>query len=92
MEDAGIPTVAVYVKGFQPVATDMTLPRVVVTRHPVGRPLGAPGDAQRQKEVIASALNLLETAEAGGTILEFPEPYRSGPLHPPFLALATSGV
>jgi hypothetical protein len=79
VEEAGIPTVGVYVKGFAQVAKDMALPRVLVTSHPVGRPLGAPGDAERQRSVVLAALRLLETADAGGTLMEFPEPYRPRP-------------
>jgi hypothetical protein len=79
VEEAGIPTVGVYVKGFAQVAKDMALPRVLVTRHPIGRPLGAPRDAERQTDVIRSALKLLDAAEAGSTLAEFPEPYRPRP-------------
>ncbi|MDW7709227.1 MAG: hypothetical protein SCH98_02040 [Deferrisomatales bacterium] len=78
-EEAGIPTVAVYVKAFEKVAREMSLPRVLLTRHPVGRPLGAPGDAERQKSVLLAALELLENAPANGSSLEFGEPYRLRP-------------
>ncbi|MFU8858608.1 MAG: hypothetical protein ACNA8S_16580 [Deferrisomatales bacterium] len=78
-EEAGIPTVAVYVKAFEKVAREMSLPRVLLTRHPVGRPLGAPGDAERQKSVLLAALELLENAPANGSSLEFGEPYRPRP-------------
>jgi len=78
-EQAGIPTVAVYVKAFERVAREMSLPRVLVTRHPVGRPLGAPGDAERQRAVLLTALELLETAPAGGSVREFEKPYRPPP-------------
>jgi hypothetical protein len=44
----------------------------------MGRPLGAPGDVQRQREVIEDALSLLETATAGGTVVERDAPYRAG--------------
>jgi hypothetical protein len=78
-EEAGIPTVAVYVKAFEKVAKEMALPRVLVTRHPVGRPLGAPGDAERQRNVLLAALELLESAPANGSIRGFEEPYRPWP-------------
>ena len=54
----------------------MGLPRTVITQHPMGRPLGAPGDEERQRAVLTRALNLL-TADAP-TITEFGEPYRPG--------------
>jgi len=77
VEEAGIPTASIYVRAFRHVAEDMTLPRTVITRHPMGRPLGAPGDGARHRDVVAAALGLLESAIAGGTLVELPEAYRS---------------
>lgn len=54
----------------------MGIPRTVVTRHPMGRPLGPPGDVTTQRRVVRAALELLETATHGGTVLELEEPYR----------------
>ncbi|RMG95868.1 MAG: hypothetical protein D6708_02845 [Candidatus Dadabacteria bacterium] len=79
LEDAGLPTVAIYVKAFARVAREMHLPRVLLTPHPLGRPLGAPGDRERQSQVLRAALDLLETAEANGALREFPLPYRPRP-------------
>jgi hypothetical protein len=42
----------------------------------MGRVLGAPGDAVRQREVLLAALDLLQTAVAGSTIRELPGSYR----------------
>ncbi|NOY45504.1 MAG: hypothetical protein GXP50_08650 [Deltaproteobacteria bacterium] len=81
IESAGIPTVAVYVKAFEKVARKMRLPRVLLTPNPVGRPLGAPGDRERQAAVVRAALELLETASEGGMVREFDEPYRPRPGH-----------
>ena len=64
------------VKAFRPRLEVMQIPRLLITRHPMGRTLGAPGDSQRQRAVILAALDLLEKAEQGGTIVELPEPYR----------------
>ena len=75
-EESGIPTVGVYVRSFRHVAEQMMLPRTVVTRHPMGRPLGAPGDHERHRLVVGTALRLLEEADSPGTILEIDEPYR----------------
>jgi hypothetical protein len=75
-EEAGIATTAVYVRAFRHVAEQMRVPRVVVTRHPVGRPLGAPGDQARQREVVEAALSLFDIATEGPTVLELEEPYR----------------
>jgi hypothetical protein len=76
IEEAGIPTVAVYVRAFRHVAESMRVPRVLVTRHPMGRTLGAPHDVERQREVLEQALNLLKSATAP-TIVELPSPYRT---------------
>jgi hypothetical protein len=74
MEEAGMPTVSVYVKSFGHIPELMGLSRSVITQHPIGRPLGAPGDGERQRAVINMALGLL--ANSDPTIVEFPEPYR----------------
>jgi hypothetical protein len=42
----------------------------------MGRPVGAPGDVVRQRQVILAALRLLEEAPGGGSIVELPERYR----------------
>lgn len=77
IESAGIPTVGVYVRGFGHVPGLMGVARALVTRHPMGRPLGAPGDGERQRAVVEAALALLERHEQ--TIVEFPEPWRPRP-------------
>ncbi|MBI4789779.1 MAG: hypothetical protein HY782_22330 [Chloroflexi bacterium] len=79
LEADGIPTVVIAVKAFLPRLEPMKIPRLVITHHPMGRPLGAPGDRERQREVIIAALKLLETATEGGTLVELAEPYRVSP-------------
>jgi hypothetical protein len=71
-----MPTVSVYIQAFRHVLDQMKLPRAVVTRNPLGRPLGAPGDWTRQRLVVHSALELLESADRGHTIVELEAPYR----------------
>lgn len=78
IEATGIATVAIFVRAFRHIAEQMGVPRTVVTRHPMGRPLGAPGDTARQEAVIEAAFSLLETAGAGGALRELEEPYRPG--------------
>lgn len=80
IEQAGIATVSVYVRSFRHVAEQMGVPRTVVTRNPMGRPLGAPGDVERQKAVVDAALDLLESAQSGGALRELEDPYRPGRL------------
>ena len=77
-ERAGIPTVTVMVRAFRHVAEQMGLPRTVVTRNPMGRPLGPAGDREAQRSVIAAALDVLETATEGGTVIELDAPFRPG--------------
>ena len=74
---AGIPTVSMSVQCFGYVSELMSLPRAVITQHPLGRPLGAPHDADRQRAVIEKALSLFDASEP--TIVEFGEPYRIRP-------------
>jgi len=75
-EAAGLATVVVQIRAFRHVAEEMKMPRVVITRHPLGRPLGAPGDRRCQRRVVRAALRLLETATRAPTLVELPEPYR----------------
>ncbi len=77
IETAGIPTVGVYVKSFGHIPALMGVARALVTPHPMGRPLGAPGDVERQAAVVRAALALLESTDQ--TIVEFEQPWRSRP-------------
>ena len=79
IEAAGIPTVVVFVRAFRHIAVEMGLPRVVVTQNPMGRPLGAPGDVERQGAVIDAAFSILERATEGGSIVDLTARYRPGP-------------
>jgi len=78
VEEAGIPTVSVFVRAFAHVVHEMKLPRTVVVRHPMGRPLGAPGDHEHQTEVVDAALDLLEGATSGHTVRELGIEWRPG--------------
>lgn len=77
IEAGGIPTVGVYVRSFGHLPELMGVARAIITKHPMGRPLGAPGDHQRQRNVVEAALSLLTTNEQ--TITELPESWRTGP-------------
>jgi hypothetical protein len=70
IEEAGIPTVCVYIRAFRHEAEALKPPRTLITRHILGRTIGAPGDADGQRRVVRAALRLLETADAPGTIAE----------------------
>jgi hypothetical protein len=56
----------------------MHLPRVVLTRHPMGRPLGAAGDVGRQRHVLDVALDLASSATGPGTIIEVDGTFEPG--------------
>ena len=77
IESTGIPTVSVYVRSFRHVADAMGVPRVVSPSHIMGRPMGAVGDSERHREVFDAALDLLESAETGGTIRDLDLPFRT---------------
>jgi hypothetical protein len=75
-EAAGLPTVGIYIAAFAHVPEGMGVARALITEHPLGRPVGAPGDADRQRAVVSAALELLTSNDAT-TIRRFPEPYRT---------------
>ena len=79
LEAAGIPTVSVMVRSFRHHAERMNIPRTLITRHIMGRTMGAPNDPERQREVVEAALTLLEEATEPGTIRELDAPYRARP-------------
>lgn len=70
-EESGLSTVIVAVKAFQGRLETMHVPRALITPHLMGRPLGRPGDDDRQRQVVQAALALLESASQAGTIKEF---------------------
>jgi len=80
-EAAGIPTVGIYVAAFAHVPGRMGVSRALITDHPMGRPLGAPGDVVRQRDVVRAAVELL-SGTAGQAIVSFPHPYRTVREHP----------
>jgi hypothetical protein len=77
IESSGIPTSSIFIRAFRHIAEEMKLSRVVVTRHPMGRPLGAIGDHARHRQVTMAALELFDSA-AEPTLVELPEPFRAG--------------
>jgi len=77
LEEAGISTVIIAARAFRPRLEVMTLPRLLLTPHLMGRPLGPPGDCERQRATILAALALLESATEAGTIVELEGTYDS---------------
>jgi hypothetical protein len=80
VEASGIPTVAVYIEAFAHYARAMRLPRTLVVGHPMGRPIGPPGDAVRHTEVARAALAMIDSATSGGVAASMPGSYRPSPV------------
>lgn len=78
LEEGGIATVVIAIRAFRDRLQAMRLPRLVITQHPMGRPLGAPGDVEGQHSVIRAALGLLESADHGGALVELEDTYQPG--------------
>lgn len=72
LEAQGIATVVIAVAAFRERLEAMSLPRLVITPHLMGRPLGMPGDAARQRAVLLAALALLENAAQGKAVTVMP--------------------
>jgi hypothetical protein len=78
VESAGIATTCILIEAFAHYAEAMRIPRAVITRHPMGRPVGPPGDAETQRAVVGAALGLIEGAAGPGSVLRLPGAYRPG--------------
>ena len=76
LEEAGITTVIIAVAAFRDRLLAMQVPRLVLTPHLMGRPLGAPGARKEQGMVLQTALDLLESASAVGTAITISGHYR----------------
>ena len=74
-EAAGIPTVGIYIRAFEHVPHNMGVSRALITDHPMGRPVGAPGDIDRQRSIVRAALELLP-GSTSQQIVRYPHPYR----------------
>ena len=74
LEASGLPTVGIYVSAFGHVPVQMALPRAVIVAHPMGRPLGAPGDSQRHLDITRLALAQLPNTSR--SVIEAPTTYR----------------
>ena len=77
VEAGGIPTVVIGVKAFRDRLAAMRLPRTVITPHPMGRTLGAPGKREIQKKIIMVALDMLENATNPDIIVDLAGNYRA---------------
>lgn len=74
-EENGISTVVIAVEAFKEKLVSMSLPRVLITPFPMGRPMGLPGNSSQHLRVIKEALNLLTEATKSKTVLTINEMY-----------------
>jgi hypothetical protein len=77
-EEAGITTVIIAVKAFEEVVRSMCLPRVLLTDHPMGRPVGPPMDLEYQTRVVSAALTMIEECTQPGSVQYFDGRYLPG--------------
>jgi hypothetical protein len=77
LEAVGIATTTIMVEAFRHRAVEMVIPRTLITRFPMGRPLGAPNDVERQLDVLRSGFNLFQSATEAGTVIDYPHTYRT---------------
>ena len=78
MEGAGLATVAL--STLPDFTRSVGAPRVAGIVYPMGQPLGAPGDADGQREVLKAALRFLEEASTPGEVVRMPFDWPE-PLH-----------
>ena len=76
-EEAGIPSVIIMSTAFKDRTTAMNPARILLTPNPMGRPLSAPFDAEKQRDVLKAALSIVESATQGGTVVNYEPAYRT---------------
>lgn len=77
IEAAGIATVVVNMMPAYQASVGM--PRVAAIAYPFGRPFGAVGDADGQRAVLRSALNVLATVPVPGGVVSLPYEWPEDP-------------
>jgi hypothetical protein len=70
LEAKGIPTVALSM--IPDLTRAVGVPRLAGISYPMGRPLGRPHDAEGQRAVLRSILEVLANAHASDTYVELP--------------------
>ena len=74
VEEHGIATVCV--STGRDLTEQVKPPRSVFVNHPLGNAFGAPGDTAMQLKVLRAALQLVQTAERGGVLVDLPCEWR----------------
>lgn len=75
LEEDGISTVIIATEAFRARLEAMTVPRLVTTPYPMGRPLGAPHDMAGQQRTLLAALDLLASATQAGSSVALTHPF-----------------
>lgn len=50
----------------------MGLPRTLITNHPLGRPIGPANQPRRHADVVAAALDLVQSTASGAVVATMP--------------------
>jgi len=70
IEAAGIPTVSLSM--IPEFTRAVGVPRLAGISYPLSRPMGRPGDAEGQRQVLRALLGLLDSARGPDTYVELP--------------------
>ena len=76
LEAHGIPTVVI--GSARDIVEQCGVPRFVFTDFPLGNPCGRPYDADMQRTIVGTALDLLETARFSRTTIQTPFRWDAG--------------
>ena len=70
LEERGIATA--YVATGRDLTALVNPPRALFVNHPMGNNFGAANDSETQMSILRKALELVESAEEGGTLVDMP--------------------
>ena len=70
VEEHGIATVCV--STGRDLTAQVKPPRSVFVNHPMGNAFGAPGDTHTQLTILRAALQLVQTVQVGGVLVDLP--------------------
>ena len=76
LEENGIPTVIV--AAARDIVETCGVPRLLFTDFPLGNPCGEPDNVPMQRQIMAMALDLLESAEGPRTTVQTPFEWSKG--------------
>jgi len=93
LEAEGIPTVSLSM--IPDFTRAVGVPRLAGIGYPMSRPMGRPGDAEGQRNVLRALLGVLGSAQVPGTVVELPFTWPETPaqarkaadVHPPIAQL-----